>query len=381
MKKFIRSCSAVVLSCALAFSAVGVIPANAAEVPVEQVTAIIKEAKEATATFVKSTPTQTDLKINAELPMIGDISADVSFVDDPANNAAVVTSTFSDDEQEPSKVYIDTKNKYAYYTNPEFGRIEVADSQSIEGLTKMLSDFDILPLAPIATFSMGETKVIDGETCQEFVVSVKADKEKMAQYGDLISKALADASSSPFKNLFSGKGLGSLISGDDLSNSMTELDLEIKTYINQDKVLKQAVTTCSAKVIMLDVEMPISFDAETTLKKAVDEVVKIPQEMIDNAKPAAGLSKTESGLTYKSVISGKNTVFQVTKTSKATAKKITVPATVKLCGKTVKVTKASKNAFSKAKKLKTLVIKNSTLKKVVKKNPKKYGLSKKVKIK
>ena len=380
MKKFIRSCSAVVLSCALAFSAVGVIPANAAEVPVEEVTGIIKEAKEATATFVKSTPTQTDLKINAELPMIGDISADVSFVDDPKNNAAVVTSTFSDDEQEPSKVYIDTKNKYAYYTNPEFGRIEVADSQSIEGLTKMLSDFDILPLAPIATFSMGETKVIDGETCQEFVVSVKADKEKMAQYGDLISKALADASSSPFKNLFSGKGLGSLISGDDLSNSMTELDLEIKTYITPEKVIKESVVKCDAKVNVLETEVSVSFNADITTK-AVDEVVKIPQEMIDNAKPAAGLSKTESGLTYKSVISGKNTVFQVTKTSKATAKKITVPATVKLCGKTVKVTKASKNAFSKAKKLKTLVIKNSTLKKAVKKNPKKYGLSKKVKIK
>ena len=60
MKKFIRSCSAVVFSCALAFSAVGVIPANAAEVPVEQVTGIIKEAKEATAAFVKSTPTQTE---------------------------------------------------------------------------------------------------------------------------------------------------------------------------------------------------------------------------------------------------------------------------------------------------------------------------------
>ena len=380
MKKFIRSCSAVVLSCALAFSAVGVIPANAAEVPVEEVTGIIKEAKEATATFVKSTPTQTDLKINAELPMIGDISADVSFVDDPKNNAAVVTSTFSDDEQEPSKVYIETKNKYAYYTNPESGRIEVADSQSIEGLTKMLSDFDILPLAPIATFSMGETKVIDGETCQEFVVSVKADKEKMAQYGDLISKALADASSSPFKNLFSGKGLGSLISGDDLSNSMTELDLEIKTYITPEKVIKESVVKCDAKVNVLETEVSVSFNADITTK-AVDEVVKIPQEMIDNAKPAAGLSKTESGLTYKSVISGKNTVFQVTKTSKATAKKITVPATVKLCGKTVKVTKASKNAFSKAKKLKTLVIKNSTLKKAVKKNPKKYGLSKKVKIK
>ena len=380
MKKFIRSCSAVVFSCALAFSAVGVIPANAAEVPVEQVTGIIEEAKEATAAFVKSTPTQTDLKINAELPMIGDISADVSFVDDPVNKAASVTSTLSDDEQGPSTAYIDTKNKYAYYTNPESGRIEVTDSQSIDGLTKMLSGFDITQLAPIATFSMGETKDIDGETCQELIVNVDLDKEKIAQYGELISKALADASSSPFKNLFSGKGLGSLISEDDLSNSMTELHLEIKTCINQDKVLKQAVTTCSAKVIMLGVEMPISFNADITTK-AVDAVVKIPQEMIDNAKPAAGLSKTESGLTYKSVISGKNTVFQVTKTSKATAKKITVPATVNLCGKTVKVTKASKNAFSKAKKLKTLVIKNSTLKKAVKKNPKKYGLSKKVKIK
>ena len=380
MKKFIRSCSAVVFSCALAFSAVGVIPANAAEVPVEEVTGIIKEGKEATVAFVKSTPTQTEITFDADLSLIGNMSATLSAINDPANNAASVTCTLSDDDQEPFKAYIDTKNKYAYYTNPESGRNEVADSRSIEGLTKMLSGFDITQLAPIATFSTGETKAIDGETCDEFVVSVNADKEKMAQYGDLITNALAAAAASPLKNLVGGNGLGSFISEDNLSGLLSEINLEIKTYITREKVIKQSVVKCDAKVNVLETEVPVSFNADITTK-AVDEVVEIPKEVIDNANLAAGLTTTASGLTYKSVISGKNTVFQVTKTSKATAKKITVPATVKLCGKTVKVTKASKNAFSKAKKLKTLVIKNSTLKKAVKKNPKKYGLSKKVKIK
>ncbi len=65
-------------------------------------------------------------------------------------------------------------------------------------------------------------------------------------------------------------------------------------------------------------------------------------------------------VTYK--VTGKNTVTYVKTTSKA--KKITVSATVTKNGTTYKVTAIGKNAFKQATKVKTIVIKSTTIKKV-----------------
>ena len=81
------------------------------------------------------------------------------------------------------------------------------------------------------------------------------------------------------------------------------------------------------------------------------------------------------------MISGKNAQFSVFDVAKKSAKKLTIPASVKVYGKTYMICTAHGKAFKKAKKLKTLIVKNKKLKKLLKKNPTKYGLNKNVKIK
>lgn len=77
-----------------------------------------------------------------------------------------------------------------------------------------------------------------------------------------------------------------------------------------------------------------------------------PQNTTSNSAPKAGEKKVIAGVTYK--VAKTNTVTY--QKPKKNAKKVTIPATVKINGKTYKVTAVEKNAFKGNKKVKTVKV-------------------------
>ncbi|MBQ7200781.1 MAG: hypothetical protein IJS24_05350, partial [Eubacterium sp.] len=121
--------------------------------------------------------------------------------------------------------------------------------------------------------------------------------------------------------------------------------------------------------------MGVSFTAST-------DKLTIPEDRKTGVVLAPNNVASTGGLTFMSGMTEKGKpFFSVTKVENTKAKKLTIPAKVTALGQTVSVTQVSDQAFSKAKKLKTLIVKSASVKKALKKNPSKYGLSKKVKIK
>ena len=124
----------------------------------------------------------------------------------------------------------------------------------------------------------------------------------------------------------------------------------------------------------------IKINSNTAFAVSTDKL-SIPADRVEKAIVAPGYITAAGSVTVTSNINNKGSFFIVTEVTKTGAKKITIPASVTAFEKTYKITQAADNAFKKAKKLKTLIVKNAALKKALKKNPSKYGLSKKVTIK
>ena len=116
--------------------------------------------------------------------------------------------------------------------------------------------------------------------------------------------------------------------------------------------------------------------------EASAEKLSIPEEFKKNLVITPYYPTQNSGLSLLSQIDTKgHAFFMVVEPLKSNVKKLTIPASVKSLGVTTKVEAIAPDAFKGAKKLKVLIVKNAKLKKMLKKNRKKFGLSKKVKIK
>lgn len=106
---------------------------------------------------------------------------------------------------------------------------------------------------------------------------------------------------------------------------------------NSEKTSEPCVVTVKAKTVP-------STDKPTEGNK--------PQNTTSNSAPKVGEKKVIAGVTYK--VAKANTVTY--QKPKKNAKKVTIPATVKINGKTYKVTAVEKNAFKGNKKVKTVKV-------------------------
>ena len=391
MKRFTKTCGSILLAASLVLGTFGIVPAAAAESatmdPAEFAT-LYEDVKTATKAVESATPTKTDANVVLDLgALVGKSEFSTSIVLDPSSHNAKMTVTSSGTT---SDSYIDRTKKCMYYFNPNNDRYEVIGaSGSISSGSSILDGLDITKLAPVATITKGKGAKVGDVACQDISVQIKAEGDALAAiikdasgvFGGLLGNPVVTS------GLSSGGSMGFDLSKLNPAKMIKDLDLTVTFYVDETKILRK---TELSGTISLDVASLLGFDKETifplkvtssTESSVVNEAVVIPKEFVSKAQLAAGYAVKTAGVTISSILKGTKTVFSVTGVTKTKATKLTIPASSKQFGKSYKISQAETGAFKKAKKLKTLIIKNATLKKAVKKNPTAYGLKKNVKIK
>lgn len=221
-----------------------------------------------------------------------------------------------------------------------------------------------------------EDTALDGVPCKKIVLTTKIEKGTAAKIVEEIMKKLPA--------------------------SLKSSGMAVNAAAMDPKALAELAETSTDTIYLGADGTPLKMDAEGTVTglgmggmsmgtvtytlgvsfSATTDKLTIPEDRKTGVVLAPNNVASTGGLTFMSGMTEKGKpFFSVTKVEKTKAKKLTIPAKVTALGQTVSVTKVSDQAFSKAKKLKTLIVKSASVKKALKKNPSKYGLSKKVKIK
>ena len=371
MKRFFKTCGSLVLAASLVVSVFGVKTASAADkaMTFEEFTSLYTTVKTATNAVASTSPTKTDVTGKLEIPLLGAVDIAVSDILDPVNHTSKMTSTTAGVSKE---TYIDLTKGCAYSYNTDNARYEVNKGTTSTSTVGFLDALNFDKIADCLTITVGAGKKIGDVACQETDVALKLEGEKLAAVMGDLSKAMGGS----LPDLGGSSSLGSI----DLKTGLKGIDLKLALFVDESYILRGTDAEGSITVDLMgsSLNIPITMSATSDV---TSESVVIPSEIAKSAQLVVGFVVSKSGAKFKSALSGKNTIFSVTGVTNTKAKKLTIPATISQFGKSYKVSTAAKNAFSKAKKLKTLVIKNKALKKAVKKNFKKYGLTKKVKIK
>ena len=146
---------------------------------------------------------------------------------------------------------------------------------------------------------------------------------------------------------------------------------------------KQITVNCPQVFLQLGATF-VTLEKNNYLRGCIGSIIAhrpLVEDILKNAQLAEGFVDKVNGVKITTVIAGKDAVLSVFDVTKKNAKKLTVPASVNKYGRIYKICTAHGKAFKNAKKLKTLIVKDKDLKKMLKKNPTKYGLKKSVKIK
>ena len=383
MKRFIKTCTSVLLSASLILG-FGVIPAKAADTPVDPAAfqATLAEVIAATKAVEAANPIKTAANVDLDIMSSQKVQMVADVLTNPENHVVKMAITSGENKID---TFLDSAAGRMYLFNTQNNRYEVAPSKaSVSSATTVLENIDLTKLAGISTVTMGAGATIDTDVCKEIDIAVKAEGEAIATFKDSLMKVVAGfGSSSPLiSSLFSGSATSSLIDPGsmDISTMFKGIDITVKAYFNDLKVLRRIDVSGSITINMMGMDIPVKVGS-SSVASVTEEKVEVPAEYVTKAQLIEGVEVNTSGVTVTSKLKGKNTVFSVSGVVKSKAKTITIPATIKQLGKTYKICKAESGVFSPASKLKTLKIKDAALKKAVKKNPGKYGLSKKVKIK
>ena len=307
-----------------------------------------------------------------EMPLIGKLNAEYETIIDRKNGTVKSAtplidfsnpSTFSGGQVTSVDSYDDLKSNISYTYSETLERYEIHEStEDPVGLISLISKENISKLADAITFGDITASKVDGKELSALPVNLKLGKETIESARSVLA---------PYFPIIASVG--------DLE--VSGLDLVITPYYDPSSYLiAQATTTGSLTVDFSGSLLEIKFSLKD-VNSLSDDPLMIPEEIIKNAQLAEGFVDTVSGVKITTVISGKNAQFSVFDVAKKSAKKLTIPASVKVYGKTYMICTAHGKAFKKAKKLKTLIVKNKKLKKLLKKNPTKYGLNKNVKIK
>lgn len=378
MNKIKKIIGSALLSASLVAGCIGAAPtaALAADTQVDAATAqeLINKVVSSVQTAADQGTVVTDINFSLESALLSTFSP---------NTPAAIKSTVKVDKKSgvatmdvPNgdstvTAYEDMNAGTIYSYNADLGRYELKPIGSGDPSLSDLSNFDfgLNDYAEYSTYFTSDDVTINDKTYHTAGVKLDLPGAKAMEFFNGISKKVSGLQSSS-SNLDTAT---SMIDPSKLSNVV------INVRINYDDNFSLARMT-------LDFTLNLDFLGDIGVKASsdfslTDETLSIPAGIVKNATIVAGYATKASKLKLKSVLSGKSTIFTVSGITAATAKKLTVPASVKVFGKSYKVTQAVKNAFKKATKLKTLVVKNKALKKAIKKNKAKYGLKKSVKIK
>lgn len=396
MKRFTKTCGSIVLAASLVLSLVGVVPAKAAtsDADLTEFATTFAKVKEATAAIAKDKVTVSKSKANvavsfsgidvAKVPveltttvdptthkakMVGfveipDLSSIASFVPDLAKvlekyDLKAGTKAIED--------YGDLEKKCLYRFNSKVDRAEVAALPSTLQGGSILDKIDVTKFAKLTPYLTLKKSATD------MSLNLKADeagiKAAKAEINTILKSVISP--DSEYKDLLTKLNK---------DVDMTGVDLTFKFYVDAatGALAKHDIEGSVNITYNKSFPLAIKFSNSTTSSVSTESVA-IPAAFTDGAQLIAGYPVAKGGINFVSTLSGKNTVFSVS--SVKNAKTLTIPASITELGTSYKVTSAAKNAFKKATKLKTLTVKNGSLKKTLKKNPSKYGLSKKVKIK
>lgn len=396
MKRFSKACGSIVLAASLAVGLIGVTPAKAAsEADLTEFVTAFEAAKAATAQVAESNITQSVSNGEVSMSAMGLINLSIPIKDltttiDPISKKSKMTGTLtipdlsilstvnpeiskklsaSGIETGDTKIedYGDLTKKALYRYNSKVGRAEVAALPgSLQG-TSILSQLDITKLKnliPYLTITKGKSDI---------TLNIKVDEAGI--------KAAKSDIKAVLNGIIGDSGYDDLLAEIKKIATVKDIDLTVKFVIDPDlNVLKQHDIDAKIGLSLSDFPVTINFKNSTT-SSITTESVAIPEAFTKGAQLIANYPLAKGGAKLVSTLSGKKTVFSVNGVTKTSAKSITIPASVKVLGSSYSVTKAAKNAFKKATKLKKLTIKNKTLKKLIKKSPSKYGLKKSVKIK
>ncbi|MBO6108740.1 MAG: hypothetical protein J6P16_04980 [Eubacterium sp.] len=399
LNRITKTIGSITLAAALVFGTVGVVPAQtdiakAATTPIDatSLAAMLEQVKTATLGVIATQKTKEITSITIDNPLNPDaepMSASAVGLTDPVGK--IMSFSITNGEKK-SNAYADLGKKLVYMYNDELKRYEVRESAgfSTESMTKAFDPAIFTSLGDAVSAVLGEAKQIGSTMCKNIELNIKADQAKIKELAPQFS-ALFGSAGSLFGGSINVSGFDLSTANIDISQLITGIDFKLNTYIDDLNVLKGAdidgtinvnVGSLFGNLGTTDIPPIAAKIVSSSTCEVTDETAEIPADVVKKAELAAGVNATASGLEFVSTVrDNKNTVFTLTAVKNKKAKKITIPATIKKLGKSYKVLYADSFVFKKCKNLKTLVVKNKSLRKLLKDGRSNYGIKKKVKIK
>ena len=400
MNRFKKICGSLVLAASLVAGLAATNPtpavAAASDAELTELAKVIDAAKKATTEIATTNTTVSDSTANISISFSGLPIASIpvtltTTVDPKSHNASlkgtatlpdlsaasslapdlgtILSNLYLKAGEKPIEAYGDLQKNTIYRYNSNVGRSEVADLPVSLVSGSVLDSLDataFASLAPYITITKGKT---------DLTLNLKADeagvKSKLKEINTLLKGFTAGFEDNPTVRSVMTKLMKKI--------TIKGIDVTVKFVLDSTNgALKQH--DIDAKIDVAFSGAPLTIALTNSTKSSVStDTVAIPEAFTKGAQLIANYPVVKGGVTFLSTLSGKKTVFSVS--SVKNAKSLTIPASITKFGTKYSVSKAAKNAFKKATKLKTLTIKNSTLKKAVKKNRSKYGVKKGVKIK
>ena len=375
MKHYFKKSLAVVLSAVLLTGSIGILPdrttATAAETTTEDAMAVFAKIKTATQAVISVKTTKVEGTTELEFPIVGKISSGFELIVD--QNTGIVKSTtpvvdigdlssLAGGQIPTADSYTDRKSNILYSYSKELERYEIHETKpGSVGIMALISRSDPNELDKLFSFGEITTSTVDGKKLNGLPIKLKVGK-------DDIDKVRSD-----LEAIFP-------IVASITDMKVTDLDLVITPYYDDSFMITQTALTGTFTAEYKGSTIEAKANTKNVISLS-DDLLTIPEDILKNAQLAEGFVDEVNGVKITTVIAGKDAVLSVFDVTKKNAKKLTIPASVNEYGRIYKICTAHGKAFKNAKKLKTLIVKDKDLKKMLKKNPTKYGLKKSVKIK
>ena len=387
MKRLLNIALAVALIFSLATAPISATPTEAnakttetlrtAEVTPQELEALktmLESIRTATGEMMKTAVSQVTATLNISLSD-SPISFSMVTLTDPVSHifkntvkaGEAVQETYSDPTT--GLVYSYNENRKCY----EFSPLNQAASGSIVSLDSFDSSL-LEKISECAVFSVDPAAVFGEKPCTSLIIDIKAGEKVMKK----LSKSLLETFGSTLGIL------SEILKEFKMKPSDMLKTLEATAHVYYDPATNILLGMDFNGTLGLNLGqeklVPIEISGSSATELTAEPSVTLP-DGVQNAVLAAFLTAKKGGLEFTSTAKGTGTVFSVTGVTAKKKKKLTIPATLSVCGTEYPVSAAGQNVFRIASKLKTLVIGDASLKKAIRKKPTWYGLPKRIKIK
>ena len=333
---------------------------------------LLSQVKAATDEVMKSSVAKVSTSFGIQLAE-SPIKIDMTTLTDPVSHIFKTTTKVGSTVRE---TYSDLTGRLTYSYNKDRGCYEFAPmSKSVTGNAVGLESIDsslLEKISAVSSFSLNPAATFASAPCTSVNIDIKANEKQVRTIAKNVFKSFEST-------LDFTKAIMKEFKKDPL-DLIKSFDAEIHIYINPETSILLGMDFEGIIGIDLGMEpIPIVITEKSTNEISLDPVTLPPETA--TAVLAADIKKSIEGLTFTSTARGEKTIFTVTSVTKMKAKTLTIPATLSSCGSSYPVSEAAQNVFRQAKKLKTLIVKDLGLKKVLIKSPGKYGLPSNINIK